>query len=92
MACHLEIDGDPDPACHFNADPDPQHCEHVGLLLLTILWKNSELFSYDLCAYQLMEAEEWSVFGFGCTGVLLCMCENAQQNGCVNSRRLYFFF
>jgi hypothetical protein len=41
--------------------------------------------SYDLCAYQLMEAEEWSVFGFGCTGVLLCMCENAQQNGWVKT-------
>ncbi len=40
---------------------------------------------YDLCAYQLMEAEEWSVFVFGCKGMLLCMCGNAQQNGWVNT-------
>jgi hypothetical protein len=40
LACHLQIEADPDPACHFGADgdpdpftlmrihpdPDPQHC------------------------------------------------------------------
>jgi hypothetical protein len=36
LACHLQIDADPDPAYHFDvdpdpnfkfdADPDPQHC------------------------------------------------------------------
>ncbi len=23
LACHLQIDEDPDPACHVDADPDP---------------------------------------------------------------------
>jgi hypothetical protein len=25
LACHLQIDVDPDPVYHFNADPDPAH-------------------------------------------------------------------
>jgi hypothetical protein len=25
LACHLQIDADPDPAYHFNADPDPAY-------------------------------------------------------------------
>ncbi len=24
LACHLQIDADPDPAYHFDADPDPE--------------------------------------------------------------------
>jgi hypothetical protein len=32
LACHLEIDADPDPGYHFDADLDPQYSVHVGLL------------------------------------------------------------
>jgi hypothetical protein len=25
LACHLQVDPDPDPAYHFDADPDPAY-------------------------------------------------------------------
>jgi hypothetical protein len=29
LACHLQIDADPDPAYHFDADPHPNPAYHV---------------------------------------------------------------
>jgi hypothetical protein len=40
LACHLQIDADPDPAYHFDADADPDPAYHVDA-------KPDPIFQFD---------------------------------------------